>query len=261
MMRSGHRPGVSSHEARLAISFLVGVGPAAALMWVSLRRFDYPMAPKALFDDRRVFLAFAVGMGFGVFASVLTIFLSVMVAAAGGFGGTLSLFVVALFEVSFMLVYLNRPGYRGRFETTFYGTSLGLGAAATLTMASAFSLNPTLAGSPELAGLLALFAVSMALILGSTGSLVGFGTARQQAIRYFARAYLVRLSHLLILFFFFTTQDVPVAAASLVASLAFAAVVYVFVYREILPETLPREIRRELRRWPRETKRPAKESE
>lgn len=260
MMRTGHPSQVSGHEIRLAISFAIGIAPALALMWLSLRRFDYPIAPKALFDDRRLFLAFAVGMVFGVFASLLNIYLS-LTATSAGFGPILALIAIALFEESFKLVYLNRSGYRGRFDTTFYGVSLALGSASTLVSASGFGLNPSLTGAPETIALLIAFSVSMALILASTGSLIGFGAAQQQSIRYFVRAYLVRLAHLLILFFFFTGADIILSAGSLAAALVFAAIVYGFVYTEILPETLPRDVRRSLRRWPQKSQRPIKESE
>ena len=249
-------------QLRFAISFIVGVGPAILLMWLSLRRFDYPYAPKSLFDDRRVFFAFAVGMGFGAFSSSITFAIS-----TSGLGIIVPLLAVALFEESFKVVYLNRKGYRGRFDTTFYGVSLGVGSGATLVMASIFNANPTLLRSPQVPALvaaLALLSLSMTMILASTGGLIGFGTAQSKVLGYFLRAFLVRFSHLAILMFFFlyTPGDDPrLAVASLAASLMFAGIVYAYVYREVLPETLPKDIRRELLRWPGKAERPAKESE
>jgi hypothetical protein len=248
-------------QLRFAIAFIVGIGPAALLMWISLRRFDYPIAPKSMFDDRRVFLAFAVGLGFGAISSSLTYAIS-----TSGLGVIVPLIAVALFEESFKLLYLSRKGYRGRFDTTFYGVSLGVGSGASLVIASAYNANPDLlqgANVPALLSALVLLSFSLTTILASTGALIGFGSAQQKVLGYFLRAFLVRFSHLAILLFFFVAQpeDLALPLASLAASLVFAGVVYTFVYREVLPETLPKDLRRELRRWPGKAGRAVKESE
>ena len=248
---------MADEQLRFAIAFIVGIAPAMILMWVSLRRFDYPLAPKSLFDDRRVFFAFAVGLGFGAISSSLTYAIS-----TAGLGIVVPLIAAALFEESFKLVYLNRKGYRGRFDATFYGLSLGVGSAAALSMASVYNANRFLLLSPQLLQLataLVLFSISMTTILASTGALIGFGSAQEKVLGYFVRAFLTRFSHLAILLFFFVGTDDILSWSSLAASLVFAGIVYAFVYREVLPETLPKDLRRQLRRWPGKTERPVKE--
>ena len=248
-------------QLQFSIAFLLGIVPAILVLWISLRRFSYPLAPKSLFDDRKVFFAFAVGLAFGAVSGSLTLAVS-----TSGFGIVVPLIAVALFEEGFKLVYLNRRGYRGRFDTTFYGVSLGVGSAATLVMSSVFT-NSGLLQSPDvpaLAGGLLLFGLSLTCILASTGAIIGFGASQSKVLGYYVRAFLVRFSHLAILMFFFlhTPRDDPrLAVASLAASLLFAGIVYAFVYREVLPETLPKDIRRELLRWPGKAEHPAKESE
>src|SRR3989304_2397845 len=37
------------------VALLLGIGPALAILWTSLRRFDRPRVEHTLFDDRRVF--------------------------------------------------------------------------------------------------------------------------------------------------------------------------------------------------------------
>ena len=248
---------MADEQLRFAIAFIVGIAPAMILMWVSLRRFDYPLAPKSLFDDRRVFFAFAVGLGFGAISSSLTYAIS-----TAGLGIVVPLIAAALFEESFKLVYLNRKGYRGRFDATFYGLSLGVGSAAALSMASVYNANRFLLLSPQLLQLataLVLFSISMTTILASTGALIGFGSAQEKVLGYFVRAFLTRFSHLAILLFFFVGTDDILSWSSLAASLVFAGIVYAFVYREVLPETLPKDLRRQLRRWPGKAERPVKE--
>ncbi len=245
----GHPRPLADDQLRLAIALAIGIGPALLAMWHALRRFDYPLAPKALFDDRRVFFALAVGLGFGVFASALTVLVGTV-----GLGFVLTLLAIALFEVSFLLAYLNRKGYRGRFDTTFYGTSLGVGTSATLVIASAYTANPDLALRPDFLAFLVPFSLSTAFAMACVGSLVGFGVSQKQVLRYTVRGYMVRASHLLILSFFFVaggdaSVSVPLSVVSLAASLVFVLAIYAYVYREVLPETLPKEIRRELRKW------------
>src|SRR5213594_1098572 len=108
------------------VAFLMGILPGLLILWASLRRFDRPYVDHTLFDDRRVFGSLAVGLIFGTVASIFAIVLP---------RGDLASFAVAVavsfvFEESFKLVWLNRRSYRGRFDTTFYGVPLGIGAAA-----------------------------------------------------------------------------------------------------------------------------------
>src|SRR5437899_680380 len=109
------------------VAFLMGILPGLLILWASLRRFDRPYVDHTLFDDRRVFGSLAVGLIFGTVASIIAIVLP---------RGDLASFAVAVavsfvFEESFKLVWLNRRSYRGRFDTTFYGVPLGIGAAAS----------------------------------------------------------------------------------------------------------------------------------
>jgi hypothetical protein len=258
---------LADEQLRLGIALAIGIGPALLAMWLSLRRFDYPLAPKALFDDRRVFFALAVGLAFGVFASVLTV-----LVGSAGIGFVLTLLAVALFEVSFQLAYLNRKGYRGRFDTTFYGTSLGVGISATLVMATVYTANPNIASRPDWFAYLVPFSLSTAFAMACVGSLVGYGAAHKEILRYTAGGYMVRASHLLILSFFFIGGGDPsfsvlLSVLSLAASLVFALAIYAYVYREILPVTLPKDLQRTLRKWPgkaeraTKAKKPAKGSE
>ncbi len=241
---------MADEQLRLGIALAIGIGPALLAMWHALRRFDYPLAPKALFDDRRVFFGLAVGLAFGVFASVLTV-----TVATSGLGLILSLLAIALFEVSFQLAYLNRKGYRGAFETTFYGAALGVGISGTLVMATVFTANPDIGSRPDFFAYLVPFSLSTAFTMTSVGALVGYGAAHGEILRYTAGGYMARASQLLILSFFFVEGGDPAAsvllsAGSLAASLVFALAIYSYVYREILPGTLPKDILKSLRKWP-----------
>jgi len=232
----------------LSASMAIGLAPALFLLWFSLRRFDYPHAEKTLFDDRRVFFALAVGLGWGAFASTLTLF----VGSAGFSGGLLVayvfVFAIVLLEESFKMVYLGRKGYRMRFDTTFTGVALGVGSAATLVAASGI-LNPT--GANLL--VFAVFSMTMSLMHAVSGALIGFGAAHGTMGKHYLRAVLARAVNMFLLVPFFMPAayggDPLVAYISLGAGLAEGLLLYRYVYEEVLPDTLPKEIRRELRRW------------
>ncbi len=232
----------------------LGLGPALVVLWFSLRRFDYPRAEHALFDDRRVFFALAAGMVWGVVASLLATF----VGAAGG-GDLPSVYVIVLgivmLEESFKMAFLGRRGYRMRFDTTFTGVALGVGSASTLVAASGFlDLSASAARfSPETLATLAVFSAAMSVMHAVSGSLIGFGSAKGAMGKYYVRAILARAVNMLLMVPFFVPQaygsDPTVAYVSLAAGLGEALLLYRYVYLEVLPETLPKDIRRELRQW------------
>jgi hypothetical protein len=228
------------------VAFLLGILPGLAILWISLRRFDRPYVEHTLFDDRRVFGSLAVGLVFGTVASVFTLSLP---------QNDLASFLVALvaslvFEESFKLVWLNRKTYRGRFDTTFYGIPLGVGAAASGVVAAGWATQASQANlyAPETFGLLLLFSIGLGLVNADTGALIGFGASRGDTWLAFLRALVVRLAHGGFLLPFLLQVIEPYSALSAATSVGFALIVYVYVYLRILPGTLPEEIRRELRR-------------
>src|SRR5881628_2806232 len=119
------------------VAFLMGILPGLLILWASLRRFDRPHVDHTLFDDRRVFGSLAVGLIFGTVASIFAIVLPRGDLASFGVAVAVSF----VFEESFKLVWLNRRSYRGRFDTTFYGVPLGIGAAASGVVAAAWALR------------------------------------------------------------------------------------------------------------------------
>src|SRR5436189_3542055 len=226
------------------VAFLLGILPGLVILWASLRRFDRPQVDHTLFDDRRVFGSLAVGLIFGTVASIFALALPrrdlVSFAVAVG--------VSFVFEESFKLAWLNRRSYRGRFDTTFYGVPLGIGAAASGVVAAAWASREILY-VPETFALLIVYSISLSLVNADTGALIGFGATRGDTWRAYLRALAVRLSHgaLLSPFLLPGTPELY-ATISVGTSLGFALLIYYYVYHDILPGTLPEEIRRELRR-------------
>lgn len=237
---------MADENLRFFASLVLGLGPALFLMWHALRRFDMPHVSRAMFDDRKAFTALAVGMVFGAFASLLTA--AIQVGSDAVFA-VLLLFLAVLLEEMFKLVYLNRKAYRGKFDTTFYGVTLGVGISSTIVLASAYIGNPETLLSPGTLAVLLVFSASFALVHASTGSIIGFGTAHGPTGSAVAKAIAVRAVHgYLLLTFLFGFGSEVFQLVSLGLATVFAGLAYAWVYREVLPDTLPRDLRRELRR-------------
>ena len=235
-------------------ALIVGIAPALAVMYWSVRRFDIPFTRYRLFDDRRMFGGLAVGLIFGAIAAF------VEVNSPGGVLGTvLALVAFYVFEESFKMVWLNRKNYRGRFDTTFYGVSVGVGIAAMLVVATILNYaarSSTTWYTPENLVLFVLYAISLNLIHADTGVVIGFGASRGETLWPFIKAILIRMAHgATLLAYSSPGVDEPWSLISVVTSIALAAIVYHYVYTVLLPGTLPDDIRRGMQREKRRAKR------
>jgi len=239
---------VSSHEAVLFASGIIGFGPAVAVLYHALRTYDYPFTEHAYFDTSRVFLAFGVGIVLGTVSGAFTVALGVFSLVSL----VIALLLLALFEEGIKLVYLNRKGYRGRFDSTFCGVSMGIGIAALVSAGNAYVNRQDLLAPVPIAFLAALSA-SLALVHASTGAIIGSGCSKGEVTTPFLQAYVARALHAAMLVPFIVWSSLPqadvvVPVFSLSTALAFTILVYVHVYRVVLPDTLPPELRRERRR-------------
>lgn len=241
-----------NHEAVLVVSGLIGFTPAVAVLFHALRTYDYPHTDHAYFDTSRVFLAFFLGIVLGTISGAFTVALrsSSLVSLV------VSLLLLAAFEEGVKLVYLNRKGYRGRFDTTFIGLSMGIGIAALVGAGIAYVNRQDLL-LPHFVAPLAVLSASLAFLHAGTGALIGFGCAHGPLLERFLQAYVARALHgsMLVPFIVWSAlgrTDVLIPLSSLSAAAVFAFLLYLYVYRRILPETLPQELRRERRRGLRE---------
>jgi len=226
------------------VAFLLGILPALFLVWFSLRRFDKPRVDHTLFDDRRVFGSFAIGMVFGAVSS----FLNVGLPRGSPGEWILGLAGILLLEESFKLVYLNRRGYRGRFDTTFTGVALGAGMAATTTIASVYLSDLSMLYLPQVLATFALISVSLGLVNVDTGALIGFGASR--GVMWFPLAQALGVRYLYAALLAPTGLAVPPEwqLLAVAAATVFALWLYRYVYAQVLPGTLPEDMRRKARR-------------
>jgi hypothetical protein len=242
-------------DYRVIVAGLLGIGPALAFLFHAMRKYDVPFVDKPLFDTSTLFTLFAVGMVFGgisTFMSFITIPPTPDFMILVGM-----LIVLALFEELFKFIVLNFKRFQLKFETTFYGLSLGLGLSSITMLMTSFVLIPleiNNAAAYLALALTAVYSVSTCALYASTGSYIGFGSSTGYVWNYFFQAMIARIAFAVLIVPFIMGDNQVLSAISLVVSAIFALLLYVHVYTRILPETLPDKEKKRKRRTIRKMK-------
>ncbi len=233
-------------DINLLVSGIIGLSPALALLWFTLREYDYPYVEKTLFDSRKVFLLLAVGIVFGMIAGAF--YYSIR------FYPELILFLLiaigfAVFEEIFKFVVLNLKTFQLKFDTAFHGFSLGVGLSSTFVLYHVYFSILQYTSVPITVWItLILFSVTMCFVHGSTGCIIGFGAAEGRPWFYFVEAMMVRVFLIIILIPVIADMgDEWVRVVSLAVALVASVYVYRYVYKEIIPGAIPENIRRKKR--------------
>jgi len=241
---------------------IIGFGPALFLIWFSLRKYSYPFVKGSLFEDRRVFFLLAVGMVIGTFVFTFEQFLAplylVSADAEAGIEEGIDLFMfILIFVLAFPIledmakyIVLNFRGYQGRFDSTFYGISLGAGYAATAMIGYVLILMTRAKEDgasipPETWLGIMLFSVCTAFIHCSVGANIGNATGRMKGMKGFFGAVIPHFIFNLLLFPWLVTNQIWL---SIIFVLPVSALVYHGAYTHTLPECLPPEVQKEIRR-------------
>lgn len=239
-------------STELLIAGALGIGPALAFMFHALRKYDVPHVDSPLFDTRTLFILLAVGMVFGGVSSYLSN--AIIPPFAPFLEMLLLLLLIALFEELFKLVIVNLKRFQLKYETTFYGLSLGLGTSSVaMIFLAGYTLVVFQPEGWELVAVLAsigVYSVAMSGLQASTGSFIGYGAATGYVWNHFFQAMIYRVVFaVLIVPFFVGSQVSPlVPYFSLAVATAFALIIYGHTYYRILPETLPDKVRKRKRR-------------
>jgi hypothetical protein len=178
----------------------LGFAPAVVLMYYTLKDYTYPAVEKPFFDDRKVFGIFAVGLVIGtIIYAVQTWFSMAFIVTA---------LVFAVLEELVKLVILNLPRFQGKLDTSFYGTSLGLGIGATMGFGAAY-ITVGQIGDLTLTSwaILIVIAVQFVLLHGANGMVIGIGVASKDPWPYFAQAVLVHLAYNMLMIPFFSGDE------------------------------------------------------
>lgn len=244
---------MAASQVDFGVALILGIAPALGFLWWSVRRYDIPFTQYRLFDDRKLFGSFAVGMIFGVLVS----YLRLLIGGVDFVSSILIFLAILLTEELFKVVYLNRRGYRERFDTTFYGLALGVGSSSTAVVATVVWTALPQLYQPVGFAVLVLYSLNLAVVNADTGALIGFGASRGDLWRSFEQALAVRYAHGALLFVFLAASPaVPdsLVFVTLVTAFAFTLLIYHYVYSTVLPATLPEEIQREMRREKRKAR-------
>ena len=235
----------------MLIGSVIGFGPALFLIWFSLRKYSYPYVEGSLFEDRRVFFMLAVGMVVGSLLFVLELSLFPIFYFEGQlyFELFILIYVLAfpLLEDMAKFIILNFKGYRGRFDSTFYGIALGAGYSATAIIGY---INIDLSGAGgsidaiTWLGLL-FFSAATCLIHVSVGATIGSATGRNLGMRGIPLAVIPHIIFNMLMFPWLAANQIWY---SLIIALPVAAFIYWGVYTKTIPECLPAEVQKEVRR-------------
>lgn len=208
----------------------LGVGPALALMFYTLRDYTYPQVERPFFDDRKLFLMLAVGMVIGVVVYVLQSYFDL--------GFILFALLFAVLEELIKLVILNMPRFSRKLDTSFYGFALGLGIGSTMAFGAVFYTMQQ-SDMDLLAWITVLvLAVQMVLLHASTGALIGTGSARGEMWGYFAQAGLVHIGFNLLMAIPLNFDNIIAAWAGVILATLLVAYYYLQVHRHLLPSVV-----------------------
>jgi hypothetical protein len=225
----------------LFIAAAIGIGPALALMYWSLRNYTYPKVKQPFFDDRVVFTYLAIGLVIGV----------AVYAVQSSFDMAFLLFALlfAVLEEMVKLVLLNLRRFRGKLDTPFYGLTIGLGVGGAMGFGAVFQSLPVLSfGDAPIAlfnaVILVIIAVQFCLLHGSNGAIIGVGVAKSMPFSYFSQAVLYHLAFNMLMIGFYLPLSVPFNYLALIAATIVVIYSYWHVHYRVLPDIISKAVER-----------------
>ncbi|MBU3902031.1 MAG: hypothetical protein KKE04_01540 [Candidatus Thermoplasmatota archaeon] len=219
---------------------MIGFVPALAFLFIMLYKYE------GCFDDRKLFITFAGGMFLGMIAASFEMlqFFDMNPETAQYLGFCiLSIIGIAFFNEALKTMVLNMKRFQGKFDTTFYGSSLGLGFGAMysfIVVARMFNLSDYISTFLDV-----IVVVGIILLHASLGTLIGYGCSIKRPIKYFGYATLI---HLLLNTIIFTTYLGMPYSFFVVFTIIYGASWFYYVIVYILPKSLPEKMRKQKRR-------------
>ncbi|MDD1772821.1 MAG: hypothetical protein LUQ09_07865 [Methanomassiliicoccales archaeon] len=213
---------------QMMLAAALGVGPALALMFYTLRDYTYPKIERPFFDDRKLFLMLAIGMVIGVIAYVVQSYFNL--------GYLLFALLFAVLEELIKLVVLNMPRFNRKLDTAFYGYAFGVGIGSTMAFGTVFytiSQYDSM-GALEWAATIIL-ALQMVLLHSSMGALIGTGAARGEVWGYFAQAALVHIGFNLLMAVPLNVDNIYISWVGVILASLLVVYYYLQVHRYVLP--------------------------
>jgi hypothetical protein len=227
------------------IALLIGFAPVFVLMDLVLKKYTYPRVENPFFKDTTFFGMFTVGIVEGAIA----------VFAIGALGlldsqfSILLMIMMGLIELMAMVVVMNLKRFRGNSDSIFYGYGLGLGMAggmgsglAYLMLMGATSGAEGTSLEPYMIVVTVLLSISLALILGSSGTNIGEGIARHVPMQFVMQAGVPLIAYNML----FATLSITGGFVYILILVAMVALGAFFFYKNLYVN-LPRVIKEVLK--------------
>lgn len=222
---------------QMMIAAALGVGPALALMFWTLKDHTYPAVDRPFFDDRKLFLMLAVGMVIGVVVYVVQSYFYL--------GYLLFALLFAVFEELIKLIILNMPRFSQKLDTSFYGYALGLGIGSTMGFGMVFNtIRQSGNTGIEVWATVFLIAVQMVMLHASNGAMIGAGAARGEMWGYFAQACLLHIGYNLLMAVPLNVDNFYIAWAAVILASLLTIYFYLQIHRHVLPSMVKEALQR-----------------
>lgn len=238
-------------QGDFSVASILGIIIAIILLYNLLKKYERPYVEFALFDFARVGLAFIVGLFAGVGVSIARyVFYDVVTTSEVLEAVLLMLLFFPLFEELLKLIVLNTKFFHRKFDTVFYGISLGtsIGLMCFVSLALIMLNTTDLGKSPHFIAVLLLLAVNFILVNAFTGSVIAYGVQANKLWSHLFRAVLFSAINNFLLFPFY--RAIPVFNYLF---LFFAFIYSVFtlylVERNVIPSAIPEKVKKEIREW------------
>lgn len=225
-------------------SSIIGFVPAVLLLFILLRRYE------EFFKESKIFQAFAAGMVLGMFFTVVHMAFDGQILEYIDLSILGFVILFPLFEQSVKLVILNFPRLQLKHQTVYYGAAMGLGIGSMAIIAISFKFfldYPDSLGNPLQVLLFVILSFNFSLLHSATGIIIGYGSSKGYAMRWFFRAFLLHASYNFTLLPFMWNIAGALYGSLLVATMI-AVVIFFYVLRDLMPEAVPPDMMRKRRR-------------
>lgn len=232
------------------IPMIIGFVPAIFMLWLTLRKYSYPHIEKSLFDDRKVFSTLALGIVLGMVVSAFH--LSTDMYSRESLLMSILFFVIAFafFGTFIKFIVLNLKRFQLKFDTTFYGFSLGIGMGSAMAFTVAYLSVFPRGGLPPPDVLdytaLILYSFNIIILNASLGAIIGRGSADGELWGSAMTAVILHAIYNLFMLPFLWRSSVYSIWISLALATPFVLVLYREVCLYTIPDTLPDGIRDEI---------------
>jgi len=236
-----------------SIASIIGIIPAIVLLYNLLKKYERPYVEFALFDFSKVGLAFIIGLFAGVGVAIgRYVFYEVVTASEYVEAVILMLMFFPVFEEMLKLIILNTKFLRRKFDTVFYGISLGIsiGLMDFISYAMIMLSTTNLSANPAIIGILLLTAMNFIFINAFTGAVIAYGVSVRKIWEHLVRAVIFNAINNFLLFAFF--RAIPVwMYISLICAFVYALITLYLIERKVIPAAIPAEVKKEIVAWRR----------